>query len=225
MSVLSSIHEIRDAPAGRQHNSGGGHGVMASDGIEQKSSKPGLGPDVALADEASAHVVEVAGVIKWFDVAKGYGFIVPDNGLADVLLHVTCLRRDGYQTAYEGSRVVCEVLAGPKGLQAFRVLTMDESTAIHPAQMPPPRTHVTVAPTSGLERAQVKWFNRLRGFGFLTRGEGTPDVFVHMETLRRFGLTELRPGQFVLVRFGPGPKGLMAAEIRPESGPLGPASH
>jgi len=222
--VLSSIHEIRDAPAGRLHRSGGGHGVMASDGIEPKSTKPGLGPDVALSDETS-RVIEVSGAIKWFDVAKGYGFIIPDNGMADVLLHVTCLRRDGYQTAYEGARVVCEVLAGPKGLQAFRVLSMDESTAIHPAQMPPPRTHVTVAPTSGLERAQVKWFNRLRGFGFLTRGEGTPDIFVHMETLRRFGLTELRPGQFVLVRFGPGPKGLMAAEVHPESGSLGPSSH
>jgi cold shock protein len=198
---------------------------MASDGIEPKSTNPGLGPDVALPDEASTRVVEVSGVIKWFDVAKGYGFIVPDNGMADVLLHVTCLRRDGYQTAYEGARVACEVVVGPKGLQAFRVLSMDESTAIHPAQMPPPRTHVTVAPTSGLERAQVKWFNRLRGFGFLTRGEGTPDIFVHMETLRRFGLTELRPGQFVLVRFGLGPKGLMAAEVRPESGPLGPSSH
>jgi CspA family cold shock protein len=198
---------------------------MTSDGIEQKSSNPGLGPDVDLNDESGATVIEVSGIIKWFDVAKGYGFIIPDNGMADVLLHVTCLRRDGYQTAYEGARVVCEVLARPKGLQAFRVMSMDESTAIHPAQMPPPRTHVTVAPTSGLERAQVKWFNRLRGFGFLTRGEGTPDIFVHMETLRRFGLTELRPGQFVLVRFGPGPKGMMAAEVRPESGPSGLTSH
>jgi cold shock protein len=196
---------------------------MASDGIESKLIALGLGPDVDLTDESAASVIEVAGVIKWFDVAKGFGFIVPDNGMADVLLHVTCLRR--YQTAYEGARVVCEVLARPKGLQAFRIISMDESTAIHPAQMPPPRTHVTVAPTSGLERAQVKWFNRLRGFGFLTRGEGTPDIFVHMETLRRFGITELRPGQFVLVRFGPGPKGLMAAEVRPESGSLGPSSH
>jgi CspA family cold shock protein len=198
---------------------------MASDGIEPKSTKTGFGPESALTDEASSGVIEVAGVIKWFDVAKGYGFIVPDSGMADVLLHVTCLRRDGYQTAYEGSRVVCEALAGPKGLQAFRIMSMDESSAVHPAQMPPARTHVTVAPTSGLERAQVKWFNRLRGFGFLTRGEGTPDIFVHMETLRRFGMAELRPGQFVLVRFGPGPKGLMAAEVRPESGSLGPASH
>jgi cold shock protein len=201
---------------------------MTSDGIESKGPGGGLGIGRAtgsdIADE-TASVIELTGVIKWFDVSKGYGFIVPDNGMPDILLHVTCLRRDGFQVAYEGARVVVEVLQRARGLQAFRVLSMDESTAIHPAQMPPPRTHVTVTATSGLERAQVKWFNRLRGFGFLTRGEGTPDIFVHMETLRRFGLTELRPGQFVLVRFGPGPKGLMAAEVRPEGAPLGPASH
>src|SRR3972149_5037383 len=175
-------------------------------------------------EEVTVDVFEVSGSIKWFDASKGYGFIVPDEDLPDVLLHVTCLRRDGFQTAYEGARVVCEALQRPKGMQAFRVLSMDESTAVHPAQMPP-RTHVTVTPTSGLERAQVKWFNRLRGFGFLTRGEGTPDIFIHMETLRRFGMAELRPGQTVLVRFGPGPKGLMAAEVRPDGGPHGPASH
>jgi len=198
---------------------------MASDGFEAKATTPGLEPEVDLANESAASVIEVSGVIKWFDVAKGYGFIVPDNGMADVLLHVTCLRRDGFQTAYEGARVVCEAVERPKGWQCFRILSMDESTAIHQAEMPPPRTHVTVTPTSGLERAQVKWFNRLRGFGFLTRGEGTPDIFVHMETLRRFGIAELRPGQFVLVRFGPGPKGMMAAEVRPETGSLGPSSH
>ena len=53
-----------------------------------------------------------------------------------------------------------------------------------------------------------------------------PGDRVLLETLRRYGLTELRPGQYVLVRFGPGPKGLMAAEVRPESGGIGPgASH
>jgi CspA family cold shock protein len=201
---------------------------MASDGIGSKGPGSGLGIDRAdageIGDEATS-VIELSGVIKWFDVSKGYGFIVPDNGMPDILLHVTCLRRDGYQAAHEGARVVVEVLQRPRGLQAFRILSMDESTAVHPAQMPPPRTHVNVAPTSGLERAQVKWFNRLRGFGFVTRGEGTPDVFVHMETLRRYGMTELRPGQYVLVRFGPGPKGLMATEVRPVGGPLGPASH
>jgi cold shock protein len=202
---------------------------MASDGMGPKG--PGANVDLGpralgdLVEDSAVDAIEITGLIKWFDVSKGYGFIVPDNGMADVLLHVTCLRRDGYQIAYEGARVVCEAVPRAKGLQAFRILSMDESTAVHPAQMPPPRTHVVVTPTSGLERAQVKWFNRLRGFGFLTRGEGTPDIFVHMETLRRYGITELRPGQFVLVRFGPGPKGMMATEVHPDGGPHGLASH
>lgn len=70
-----------------------------------------------------------------------------------------------------------------------------------------------VEPTSPLVKARVKWFNRLRGFGFLSEGEDSADIFVHMETLRQFGLTELRPGQSVLVRYGQGSKGHMAAEI------------
>ena len=176
-------------------------------------------------DGAALDTIEVVGSIKWFDAGKGFGFIVPDNGMADILLHVTCLRRDGYQTAYEGARIVVEALNRPGGLQAFRIVSMDESTARHPAQMPSPRTHVVVEPSSGMVRLEVKWFNRIRGFGFLSAGEGTPDIFVHMETLRRFGITELRPGQFVLVRYGNGPKGLMVAEIRPDGWGDAPSSH
>lgn len=161
-------------------------------------------------------LVEITGLIKWFDVAKGFGFIIPDNGTPDVLLHVTCLRRDGFQTILEGTRIVALIQKRDRGYQAFRILSMDTSTAVHPSEMPPVRTHVQVTPSSGLERVIVKWFNRTKGFGFLTRGEGTEDIFVHMETLRRYGITELRPGQSVLVRFGDGDKGLMAAEIHPD---------
>ena len=175
--------------------------------------------------DAPLETVEVAGRIKWFDVSKGYGFIVPDGGGADVLLHVTVLKRDGFQTAPEGARVVCEAHRRTKGLQVFRVISMDESTAVHPAQLPAARTHVSVTPTSELVRVKVKWFNRLRGFGFANEGEGKPDIFLHMEILRRYGLTEVRPEQELLVRFGPGPKGLMAAEIRPVEGGGVPVSH
>ena len=167
----------------------------------------------------------VTGQIKWFDVAKGFGFIVPDGEGEDILLHVTCLRRDGFATAIEGARLVCEVMRGERGMQALRVISMDQSTAVHPSQLPAARTHVSVEPTSDLEPATVKWFNRTKGYGFLSRGSNSEDIFIHMETLRRFGMTELRPGQDVLVRFGTGSKGLMAAEIHPASGPVHGAAH
>jgi cold shock protein len=191
----------------------------------ESSGAPASQTNAEASGSAPADVVELAGKIKWFDVAKGYGFIVPDNGGPDVLLHVTVLRRDGFTTALEGARVVCDAVARPKGLQVFRVKSMDESTAVHPAQSPLPRTHVQVTPVGGFEIAVVKWFNRLRGFGFVTRGDGTEDVFIHMETLRRYGITELKPGDTVLVRFGGGPKGLMAAEVRPLDGSRIPSSH
>lgn len=187
------------------------NGVVSSTQTENASERP-------------SDLLEMSGRIKWFDVSKGYGFIVPDDGGADVLLHVTALRRDGFQTAPEGARVVCEVQERSKGLQVFRVLSLDESTATHPSQLPAARTHVQVTPAGGFEIVVVKWFNRVRGFGFVTRGEGTEDIFIHMETLRRFGIMDLKPGDGLLVRFGNGPKGLMAAEIRPLETKL-PVSH
>jgi CspA family cold shock protein len=170
-------------------------------------------------------LVEVVGRVKWFDIAKGYGFIVPDDGQPDVLLHVTILKRDGYETINEGALIVCEAHMRQRGLQVYRIISVDQSAGLHPAEYGPPRTHVNVTPSSGLEKAVVKWFNRLRGFGFVTRGEDKPDIFVHMEVMRRYGFAELKPGQMVLVRYGDGPKGLMAAEIRPVDYVSAPSSH
>ncbi len=202
---------------------------MNSDDVANKmaggvQTAPQAGSVAETAADHALDLVEVAGFIKWFDAAKGYGFIMPDNGAADVLLHVTVLRNGGFVAAPEGARIVVEAVMRTRGLQAFRVLSIDPTTAMHPSQLPQARTHVQVTPSSGLERAVVKWFNRLRGFGFVTTGEGQPDIFVHMETLRRYGITELVPGETVLVRYGDSSKGLMAAEIRPLTG-APPASH
>jgi len=170
-------------------------------------------------------LVEISGRVKWFDVGKGYGFIVPDAGGADVLLHVSTLRRDGFQSAFEGDHIVCEAVRRAKGLQVLKVVSMEaDSSAPHPCEWQAARTHVQVAPTGGFEIVVVKWFNRVRGFGFLTRGDGTQDIFVHMETLRHYGIAELQPGESLLARFGDGPKGLMAAEVRPLHA-VAPLSH
>ena len=187
-------------------------------GAKERSNLEGYFPGNGTAPD----VFQVSGSIKWFDPSKGYGFIVPDGGLSEVLLHVRCLRRGGFQTAFEGARVVCEVVTTPKGLQAVHICSMDDST-LRPVQLLQ-RTNVVAARESDWERAVVKWLNRRDGFGFLTRGPQTPDIFVHMETLRRCGFTELRPGQTLLVRYGHGPCGLIAAELKPDNAP-GPCSH
>ncbi len=166
----------------------------------------------------AATLIEVAGRVKWFDAAKGYGFIVPDGGGADVLVHVTVLRRDGFSALREGSRVVAEAQRGERGLQVLKVISVSEPEEGGAPRASPARARAQASSVGGFEIVIVKWFNRTRGFGFLSRGEGTEDIFVHMETLRRYGFVDPKPGDSMLARFGPGPKGLMAAEVRPLDG-------
>jgi CspA family cold shock protein len=153
------------------------------------------------------------GQVKWFDFTKGYGFIAPSDGSADILLHQACVRQSGFKMIKEGATVVCETVKGSRGLQASRLISLDNSTA-HPMPNPSERAQRSAAEAHGpWYEASVKWFNRAKGYGFLSGGPGTRDIFVHMETLRRSGIAELRQGQRVRFRFGEGPKGELAAEV------------
>jgi cold shock protein len=205
------IGPVSEAGVSRGELNAGMRVMAGSEGLYERPQHQMQSGDFAA--EADVRVFQVSGFVKWFDVTRGYGFIIPDSGLPDVLLHLSCLKRDGYEAPLEGTRVLCEAVERPKGIQALRVLSVDTSTAIHPVERTP-RTHVQVTASSDWTKVRVKWFNRARGFGFLTEGEGCPDIFVHMEVLRRTAIAELQPDEIVYVRFGTGPKGLMAAEVR-----------
>jgi CspA family cold shock protein len=157
--------------------------------------------------------VRLKGNVKWFDSAKGYGFIKQAETGADILLHQSCVRQSGFRTVREGATVICDAVQGPRGLQATRIVALDNSTAQPMPPAPDRAQRGVVEPRGPAFEAVVKWFNRAKGYGFVSRGPGTPDIFVHMETLRRCDIAELREGQLVRVQVGDGIKGEMAAHI------------
>ena len=70
------------------------------------------------------------GVVKWFNNAKGYGFILPDEGNGDVFAHYSAINMDGYKTLKAGQSVRFNVEAGPKGMHAIAIEAIDSAMAL-----------------------------------------------------------------------------------------------
>lgn len=158
---------------------------------------------------------QVQGQVKWFDPAKGYGFIVSDEGGADILLHVNVLRNFGQSSVSDGARIVVAVQVTERGVQAVEVLSVQA-----PAR-PDLSALTDFAEIDGedlqalpLLPARVKWFDKGKGFGFANVFGRAEDVFVHIEVLRQSGLADLQPGEALALRVIDGRRGRMAAQVQ-----------
>lgn len=156
----------------------------------------------------------IQGRVKWFDPAKGFGFIADDAGEADVLLHGNVLRRFGQSSVIEGAVIEVTAAQTARGRQALEVLSITAA----PSESGAPIAELEALAEDDLAAlpllpARVKWFDRAKGFGFATIFGRRGDVFLHLEVLRRGGLADLLPGEAVGLRVFTAPHGVIAAQI------------
>lgn len=162
-------------------------------------------PGVSRTEEAPAGS-RVEAKVKWFNAAKGFGFVSMADGAPDAFLPMATLRRCGYDEAREGASIICEVGMGARGPLVLNVLAIDNSTAVAAGSRRAP------AAATSLDGV-VKWFEPEKGYGFIAPDGGGKDIFIHVTALRRSGIAALDPGQRVRVEVVDGKKGLEADRI------------
>ena len=162
----------------------------------------------------------VTATVKWYNRTKGFGFLTAVDGSGDVFLPAAILSRLGHDEVDEGATLICDVVVGPKGRAVAGIVEIDASTATpRPARRSgsfgergarPDRA--SAGPTQAMSGI-VKWFDAVRGFGFVAPEDGGRDVFVHASALRRSGLETLTTGQLVRMDVQEAPRGLEAVTL------------
>lgn len=173
-------------------------------------------------DRGPASGRRVVAAVKWFNPAKGFGFLVPDDGSADVFCHASAVRDAGYDTLAQGATVTCEVVEGRQGPAVSSIVAVDASTAMaEPAgrvglyRDRGERRWARDVPAGPVEERSglVKFYNAAKGYGFVVPDGGGPDVFVPGIVLNRAGLGGLETGQRVSVMVEQGARGPQARDI------------
>ncbi|MEI4470195.1 cold shock domain-containing protein [Frigidibacter sp. MR17.24] len=159
-------------------------------------------------------VAQVEGRVKWFDPAKGFGFILADEGGPDILLHANVLRNFGQSSVADGARIVVRVQQTQRGAQATEVVEIVPPEGEEPTQIEDVDDgDAAVIAALPMLAARVKWFDKGKGFGFANIWGRSEDVFIHAEILRRAGFADLGPGEAIAIRVIDGKRGKMAAQI------------
>lgn len=163
-------------------------------------------------DVKAAQVLQ--GRVKWFDPAKGFGFIVSDGTEADILLHANVLRNFGQSSVADGAGIEVRVQTTPRGVQAIEVLSIAPPEGVaHPLGEDAGELSVEDMNALVIEPARVKWFDKSKGFGFANVFGRPEDVFIHVEVLRISGFADLASGEAVGLRVVDGRRGRMAVQV------------
>lgn len=147
-------------------------------------------------ERAADATLGVLGTVVWYEPAKGYGFVTPDDGRTEIFLHSSAIVGGGVVS--EGQPVAFLIVEGEKGPQADHLLPLGAQAA---------------RPASDGADGTVSWWDDAKGFGFLVPDAGGGDVFVHVSALAG-GLTELAEGERVTFDVVDGDKGPNARNVQ-----------
>ncbi|WP_067732948.1 cold-shock protein [Novosphingobium naphthalenivorans] len=133
------------------------------------------------------------GVVKFFNGAKGFGFIQRDEGGDDVFVHISAVERAGLEGLAEGQQLEFQLVDRGGKISASDLVVVGDVIPVAKREPAAPQRQLTGEKATGT----VKFFNSMKGFGFITRDDGQPDAFVHISAVERSGMSGLNEGDRV----------------------------
>jgi CspA family cold shock protein len=133
-------------------------------------------------------VGEGKGTVKFFNANKGFGFIQQDGGGEDVFVHISAVERAGLEGLAEGQQLEFTLVDRGGKISASDLKVVGDVIEVQKREAP--QRELTGERATGT----VKFFNAMKGFGFITRDDGQPDAFVHISAVERSGMNGLNEG-------------------------------